>query len=281
MAPADPARARNPARRSVLLAIGVLVALILVPFLFWRGNWFGRPLTDRQIDQYLHDETRPRHIQHALAQISQRLGRGDSTASRWYPRIAALAGHKIPELRVTAAWLMGQDHRSDQFHRTLSGLLEDPEPLVRRNAALSLARFGDPAGRAELRAMLRPLVVRAPGGGALRYRLKAEDRVDQGSLIARLERPAGEPVDLRSPLPGRFQSLIAAEGATVRQGQEILLLEPSADHVWEALRALLLVGTDEDLEDVSNFTRPRAGWRSEIAEQASRTAGTIRSRAGR
>ena len=39
-----------------------------MPFLFWWNTWFGRHLSDKQVNKYLHDEQKPRHIQHALVQ---------------------------------------------------------------------------------------------------------------------------------------------------------------------------------------------------------------------
>lgn len=263
----------------MLLALVTLVALVLVPFLFWRGTWFGRPLTDRDIEQYLRDDGKPRHVQHALVQISQRLERGDRRLDRWYPRIAALARSPVVELRVTTAWVMGQDNGSEEFHNALRGMLEDPEALVRRNGALSLARFGDAAGRAELQAMLRPFAVRAPADGTLRYRLQVGQPSDRGTLLARLESSAGQN-EVRSPLPGKLQRKIAVDGAQVRQGDEILWLGPSPDHVWEALRALYVVGTAEDLPDVEKYLNPPAEWPPRIAEQAKRTATQIKNRAG-
>ena len=264
----------------MLLAVATLAALVLVPFLFWRGTWFGRPLPDHEIDAYLRDESKPRHVQHALVQISHRLEKGDRSVERWYGQVAALGRHPVAELRVTAAWLMGQDNRSDPFHRALAALLADTEPVVRRNAALSLVRFNDAAGRTELRAMLRPFTLLAPREGVLRYRLLAGQMVDHGTLVARIETGETEPFEVRSPLPGKFGHKIAADGARLRPGQEILSLDPSEGHVWEALRALYLVGTAEDLADVEKFTRPVVAWSAQIVEQAGRTAQQIRSRGG-
>src|SRR5579885_3338486 len=103
----------------MLFGVVTLLALVLVPFLFWHGTWFGRPLSDREIEQYLNDDSHPRHEQHALVQISQKLDRGDASVQRWYPRVCALAHRREIELRITAAWLMGQDNRADAFHRSL------------------------------------------------------------------------------------------------------------------------------------------------------------------
>ncbi|MBI1940861.1 MAG: HEAT repeat domain-containing protein, partial [Acidobacteria bacterium] len=133
----------------------VPVLLVLVTFLFWYQTWFGRRLSDADMGKYLADTSAPRKTQHALSQLAERVARGDAAARRWYPRVVALSGNKEPGLRVMAAWVMGQDNRSEEFHTALKPLLDDPDPMVRRNAALALVRFGDASGRAELRAMLQ------------------------------------------------------------------------------------------------------------------------------
>lgn len=262
----------------MLLGVVTLIALVLVPFLFWRGTWFGRPLTNAEIDQYLQDDARPRHEQHALVQVSQRLDRGDPNAEHWYPRVCELARSPVIELRITSAWLMGQDNRSPAFHQALLGLLEDPEPLVRRNAALSLSRFADAAGRPELRGMLKPYSLRAPADGVLRYRLKVRDPAERGTVVATLETVGGKSVEVRSPLPGKVLLKVAGDGARVQKDDEILKLEPSADHVWESLRALYLVGTPEDLTDIDRYTRPLQDWPARIVDQAKLTAQQIRNK---
>ena len=45
---------------------------------------------------------------------------------------------------------MGQDNKSEEFHQALLSLLNDNDPLVRRNAALQLVRFGDGSGKARV-----------------------------------------------------------------------------------------------------------------------------------
>jgi hypothetical protein len=103
--------------------------------------------------------------------------------------------------------------------------------------------------------------------------------VDHGTLVARLETGETEPYEIRSPLPGKFQTKIAAEGARIEKDQPLLRLDPSADHVWEALRALYLVGEASDLPDVEKFRSPPPDWPARIAEQADLTARQIRARA--
>ena len=125
---------------------------------------------------------------------------------------------------------------------------------MRRNAALGLAAFGDAAARPELVAMLRPYAVRAPVAGPVRYRLKLGDYVNPGTLLARV----GE-TEVRSPVPGEVRSLEHKEGDTVAPGDTLAELSVDKNHVWEALRALYVVGQPEDLEDVQRFTRPVSG----------------------
>ena len=175
---------RRPGRKAYLLITLFALLMVLFPFLFWYYTWFGRKLSDRDLDQYFADKSKPRHAQHALVQVGERLAHRQNV-SHWYPDVIEQASSPNLELRETAAWIMGQDRTYAPFHEALLRLLHDPQPLVRRNAALSLALFGDAAGRPELVAMLRPFTIRATAGGKLKYRLKLGDYVNPGTLIGR------------------------------------------------------------------------------------------------
>lgn len=201
--------------RGVPLLAGLAALLIVVPFLFWRDTWFGRPLSRSEIRRYLEDNSRPRRIQQALSQIADRIVGGDASVREWYPRVMALARHPAPDIRTTAAWVMGQDNGSEAFHQALLGLLTDSDVLVRRNAALALVRFQDSSGRPELVAVLRC-------------------------------------------------------GAAAGQ-----------DQVWEALRALYLVGRPEDLDEVERCAREQQHMPDRIRRQAASTAQAIRTRSER
>src|SRR5215470_2075342 len=191
----------RPGRRAYLLISLFALALVLLPFLFWYSTWFGRALSDSDLDAYFADRSKPRHAQHALVQVGERMSKGQN-ASRWYPQVLAQAESPGLEIRQTAAWIMGQDHNYQPFHEALLRLIHDPEPMVRRNAALSLAAFQDPAARPELVAMLRPYTVTSPAAGVVRYRLKAGDYVNPGTMIAHV----GD-VEARSPVPGEVRAL--------------------------------------------------------------------------
>ena len=237
--------ARKVSLKTHLLVFASLLAFVLVPGLFWHDVWFGRVLDDAELEEYLNDETSPRRMQHGLAQLGERIGRADPEARRWYPRVLELAGHEQAEVRNLSAWLMGQDASAEAFHLRLGELLKDSNPLVRRNAALSLVRFGDGRGRPELRSMLRPWVVESPRAGRLRLLVEADDEVRSGSPVAEIEQ--GEvSVAVQVPVAGTAANL-AEEGQSVDAGAELMVLLPDPVHLWEALRALYLVGTEEDL----------------------------------
>src|ERR1700676_4490896 len=141
-----------------LVAILVLTfAFVLMPFLLWYMTTFSRPLNDVELGTYFTDAAHPRRAQHALSQVADRI-RSPSAAIResakpWYPEVVKSAAQGSDELRVTAAWVMGQDNQSTEFHAALLKQLTDANPMVRRNAALSLVRFADPAGHTLLAGM--------------------------------------------------------------------------------------------------------------------------------
>ena len=263
---------RRPGRKAYLLIALFAFLLVLFPFLFWYLTWFGRKLTDRQIDQYFADKSAPRHAQHALVQIGERLSRRQDV-SRWYPDVIRQASSPSLELRQTAAWIMGQDPRYQPFHEVLLRLVHDPQPMVRRNAALALAAFGDQSARPELVAMLRPYTITAPVAGVLKYRLKLGDYVNPGTLVARI----GE-VEVRAAVPGEVRALDRNDATSVHAGDALADLSPDQNHVWEALRGLYLVGQASDLDDVERYLRPIPGMSGTLVRQASLTRQAIQSR---
>src|SRR5450432_2397036 len=277
MTPQAPAAHRRPGRRAYLLIALFVLALVAFPFLFWYGTWFGRQLSDSDLDRYFADSAKPRRAQHALVQIGERLSR-HRDVSRWYPQVIRQASSPSLELRQTAAWIMGQGRQYAPFHEALLRLIHDPEPMVRRNAALALAGFSDAAARPELVAMLRPYTVTAPVAGTLKYRLKLSDYVNPGTLIAHVETADRGAAEVRCPVPGEVHSLDRDDGAAVKAGDPVAGLSADKNHVWEALRALYVVGQPADLEDVERFTRPAAGMPATVVRQAALTATQIQFR---
>ena len=260
-----------------LLAVVAVVACVIIPYITWQETWFGRPLTDAELTDYLQDPENSRHIQHALTQIAERMDRGES-ADRWYEDLIQLSEHPMAPVRVTAAWVMGQDPAFKSFHQALTGLLQDDELLVRRNAALSLVRFADTAGLSELRDMLVPHTVRAPVEGAVDYLVSEGEEVHSGTLLVRLNR-RGEIHEVRSPLSSSIQSVPLLRGTEVKTGTELLMLSPDANHVWESLRALALVGGVGDLDLVLSIEGD-PGFNPEVRSQAILTREAIEKRLG-
>jgi hypothetical protein len=264
-------------RRTPWPLMVVAALLVVVPFMFWYGTWFGRTLSDAEIEQYLRDEENPRHEQHALSQIVARMEKGDGGVRRWYPQIVRLAASRHADVRMTAAWVMGKDARSQEFHNALRGLLADGEPIVRRNAALALVPFNDASGRAELLAMLRPYTFDAPLGGQLVSVLPAGTPVKREAMLARVR--VGERVaEIRSPLPGRIEQAAAAPGAQIAAGQPLVTLAPDEDSVLNALVGLRFVGTPEDLPEVERYAAGVAGVSDESKREAALTAEAIKRR---
>jgi len=255
----------------------VLAALfIVVPFLTWYGTWFGRGLSDEDIASYLADEKNPRHIQHALSQVEARIERGDPAAKKFYAQIEALTKSPVGEIRKTAAWVMGQDNSSEEFHRALLELLNDNEPLVRRNAALQLVRFGDGSGRPELRAMLQSFEAKSPIAGNIVSLLVQGSKIRAGGLLARIRDASNAAQEFRSPVDGSIATLTVKEGEAVTPGQTVACLMPDPTTVKDALRALAYVGTKDDLPLIESCAHADAG--AETTEQAALTSKAIKSR---
>jgi hypothetical protein len=270
---ASEVRRRTPGSGPILF---LAILFVAATFLAWYFSWFGRELSDADITTYLADEHKPRHVQHALSLIQKRIERGDSSAKNWYPQLITLSGHPETEFRLTVAWLMGFDNKSPEFHEALLKLLQDQEPIVRRNAALALVRFNDHSGREELLAALKPYPVKAPAEGVVTS-LQEGSTIARRTLLSRVQQSDGKVIEVRSPLPGRINKVLKPNGAQVSRDEEVLNLIPDEDSVWEALRGLSLVGTKDDLQLVESYaTSTDASDR--IKEQASLTAKAIQNR---
>ena len=270
-------------RPSNIWLIIVASLFIIVPFLTWYFTWFGRSLSDEKIVEYLTDEKKPRNIQHALTQIEQRIEQGDPTAKKFYPRILQLAKSPTGEVRKTVAWVMGQDNTSEDFHRALLELLKDSEPLVRRNAALQLVRFGDASGRPELRAMLQPFEARSPIAGTIVSILPVGSQLRAGALLARIRAASstsaapGDVQEFRAPVDGEITSLAVREGDSVTSGQAIGSLKPDETSVKAALRGLAYVGTKDDSSMIAQYA---SSSNADVRTVALAAAESIRARAG-
>jgi hypothetical protein len=265
-----------------LVAILVLTfAFVLMPFLLWYMTTFTRPLSDADLASYFADTLHPRRAQHALSQIADRIISPNpgirGSAKIWYPEVIKFSEQGSDELRVTAAWVMGQDNQSPEFHAALAKQLADANPMVQRNAALSLVRFADPAGHALIAGMLAPYTVAAQRTGILSIRLKPGDVINPGTLLGHIT-IGTDKTEVRSEVPGTIRQWIPPDNTEIKTGEPLLLVDPSPEMVWESLRALFLVGQKEDLPAVNPYVRGAEGMPPQIQQQAALTARAIAAR---
>lgn len=261
--------------RVLFLLTGWLI--VMMPFLFWWNTWFGRRLSDRDITEYLRDDKHPRHIQHALVQVGERIEHGDRSASQWYPEAVRLAADPVEEVRNTDAWVMGQDTSGPGFHEALLKMLGDSSLTVRGNAALSLVRFGDASGRPQVLELLQPAKVIAPQAGKVTDASTVGTAIHQGGIVAKLQ-TSGRTIEVRSPITGRLRELDAQPGQTVAAGAEIATIDPGTEQIWEALRALYMIGQPEDIAAVLPYERELPDIPDHVRQQAVETEKAIRTR---
>lgn len=265
-------------RRSSFPILVLALLFVVATFLTWYFTWFGRELSDTDITRYLSDEKHPRHVQHALLQIQDRMQKGNTNLHQWYPRLVELAGNPEMEYRLTVAWVMGYDNKAKEFHQALLKLLQDLEPIVRRNAALALVRFNDASGRAELLATLKPYSVNASSAGVISSTLNEGSPISHGTLLARITKPDNQTVELRSPLTGKIERVVAHNGSVVGVAAPVLTINSDAESIWEALRGLALIGQEDDLSEIDRYARGVDSLPDRIKQQATLTTKTIQSR---
>jgi hypothetical protein len=268
------ARRRVPGSGPILILASLFVA---ATFLAWYFSWFGRELSDTDIAKYLSDEKNPRHVQHALLQIQLRMERRDGSAKNWYPQLVTLSGNPETEYRLTVAWLMGFDNSSPEFHNALLKLVHDEQPIVRRNAALALVTFNDGSGHEELVSVLKPYVLKAPADGVVASSMHEGTNVNRRTPLARIQQSDGKTVELRSPLPGRVNKIFKPNGSQITSNEDLISLNSDEGSVWEALRALAIVGTRDDLAIIESYASS-SDASARIKEQASLTAKAINHR---
>src|SRR5713101_1208801 len=280
---AEPSKHRSRmSTRNCLLFFLTAWLIVLMPFLFWWNTWFGRQLSDKRLTEYLQDGKHPRHIQHALVQIGERMTRHDASVKRWYPELVRLASYPVEEVRNTDAWVMGQgaaenDPSGAGFREALLKMLNDPSLMVRGNAALSLVRFGDGTGRPQIIELLQPAKITSPQSGRVIDTSSVGTAIHQGGIVAKLA-AGGQTVEVRSPISGRLHMLSAQVGQSVAPGDEIAIIDPGTEQVWEALRALYLIGQPDDLPAVSPYERELPDIPDHIRQQAVLTDKVIRER---
>jgi hypothetical protein len=280
---APPAQPSKGMRKGWLYAVLALAFLfVLMPYLFWQATWFGKPLNDDQMARAFSDTDHPRESQHALSQLADRMLSPEAnvraSARKWYPKVIEMSQSPDEEIRLTAAWVMQQDNTVPEFHTALTHLLADNNTMVARNAALALVRFDDPAGHDVIVSMLKPAPLVASAGGKLVERASPGDAVTAGNLLGKVESD-GASLDVRATVPGKFAGWNVAEGSLVSENEVVASINPSPEMVWEALRALYIIGTPADEAVVEPYTHGEKGMPPQTAQQATQTLDAIKSRA--
>jgi multidrug efflux pump subunit AcrA (membrane-fusion protein) len=87
-------------------------------------------------------------------------------------------------------------------------------------------------------------------------------------------------IELRSPITGRLRTLSAQRGKTVHPGEVIATIDPGTEQVWEALRALYLIGQPDDLPTIRPYQRDVPDVSNDVRQQAVETEQAIRKRSG-
>lgn len=271
------ARPRMSTRNRLLFFLTAWL-LVLMPFLFWWSTWFGRPLKPKEMNEYLNDNAHPRHIQHAIVQLGQRMSQHDASAAQWYGDLVRLATNPREEVRSTDAWVMGQDTSGAGFHEALLKMLGDASTVVRGNAALSLVRFGDSSGRTQIVSLLQPVVITTAPSGRVIDAATAGTMIHQGGLIAKVQGDDSQIHELRSPITGRVR-LATGTGANLAGGASVATVDPAEEQVWEALRALYLIGQVDDLPAIRPYERELPEISDRVRVQAADTERAIQERA--
>ena len=152
--------------------------------------------------------------------------------------------------------------------------------MVRRNAALSLVRFGDSTGRRELVGMLRAYPALTSVPGKISIHVLAGQTVGAGAKLAVITTGDHKQFELAAPFAGQVVSIDAEDHSTLAAGDRVVTLKPGAEQVWEALRGLYLVGEAQDLPEVEHYGRSYSDMSQDVSRQAVLTSQAIRSRSG-
>jgi multidrug efflux pump subunit AcrA (membrane-fusion protein) len=125
---------------------------------------------------------------------------------------------------------------------------------------------------------LQPASIAAPVAGRVIDIDKVGTSVRQGGLVAKLN-DGERTMEIRSPITGRIRSLSVATGSTVAAGAQVASIDPCSEQVWEALRALYLVGQPDDLPAIRIYQRSVPEIPDRLREQALLTEKAIQARA--
>jgi len=277
-----PVRHRSELRRGWIPHPAIIVVLILASIFgaFYAG-WLGRSMSDEEIEAALVADAEPADFQHAIEHLTRRMTADSGDAARFYPVLVELSREaKLPDpqLRLLVVWAMQYDKtKSVELREALAAALTDSEPLVRWNAATSLARHGDARARPALLEMLAPFTVTSPGAGMIKQLLDDGRKPDVGRRLARLEREDGSTFDVNAPFDALVGQVYVQLEQTVAEGTRLMNLRPRSLQAMNALAALYLVGSEADLPVIDRYASGAIeGLSDAVAEQAKRAGARIR-----
>ena len=252
----------------VLFLVAILT-LLLIYFMWWRTS-FSRNLSDAQIVERLAVDIAPQEIQHAMEQLYARLNPKYEGREQFRAPLLALAVHPRFEIRRQVAWVMGRDKNED-YRRTLTSLLDDPDIGVQLNAACSLSNHGSPLGRPVLLAGLRGRELKAQVAGKLHWQIKKGDAVSLGRPAGTIEASDDQEAPISVALNGFADQIVAKEGATVAIGDVLARISPDPKNAVNILCALRTGGTSDDLAMVEGLIKgdePRLSESREVMAAA-------------
>lgn len=245
----------------------------------WHQTWFGARLGDAELLEVMAPESSSREAQHGIEEITRRFDEGRPGMDRWAAALVEVSRRADDPVRVSAAWAMQFDAGREEFVLRLREMVVgDESELVRRNAAGSLAKAGDPASRPVLRSMLEPFTLRAPHAGIATGLLAPDMPARSNTLAARIARDDGAVAEVRVTAPGRVIQRAVPDGSRVAAGDALLVLAPDSLHALNAVAGLALVGTAEDVELLLLASAPQAGFSSDVQAAAQQAVAAIRGR---
>lgn len=245
----------------------------------WQGTWFGARLDDDALLAAMSPDAKPRDVQHGIEEITRRFDERAVGMERWAGALVEASRRAEDPVRVVAAWAMQSDAGREEFVGRLREMVaSDESVLVRRNAACSLAKSGDAAGRAVLRSMLEPFTVTAPCAGVVGGLSGVDVPARELKPVGRVRRDDGSDALIVAAVPGRVTKRVAADGARVATGDAVLVLAPDGRHAGNAALALSLVGTKEDLDLLDLAAAPQSAFEADVKAAARAAADAIRAR---
>jgi hypothetical protein len=264
-------------RRTAAIFFGLVAGSALVTWLFWRGVTFSARLSDDDLEAALSPAASVRQAEHGLEEVTRRHDENRPGMDRWARHVVEASRRAEIPVRRVAAWSMQWDVARPEYGARLREMIaSDPDPTVRRNAAVSLARARDPAARPVLRSMLEPWVVTAPVAGTIVSVLPPGRRAQLDGMVARIETSGGGRAEASTPVPGQVIEAPVPEGGTVTAGARVATLAPDPDHAFNAAGGLFFVGTADDIPLLEMAAGPHSGLGPRVASQARAAIQAIR-----